>query len=247
MYSDFGFFLWRQGAIHAWAHAVNVKPLGEHLFTTRIQKNMSSVDYSLELGGPKRLTLIWAGSSLSILFDDKEIADVSATTEALLKGHQITLPDNSVLSVQIVKQFLFPQLHINRDGVPIPNSPSDPRKKIKSASVATFILGGLHILTGLALYSFVSSMISAVIIGALFIILGFVIRRESLWALAAVVIMQLYFNTIPTILNMNTIFAAGGLPSVISFFFRLYLLAQLIIGINAAWSIKGENKKRLIK
>jgi hypothetical protein len=204
---------------------------------------MSSLNYSLEKGEPKRLSLIWVGSNLSVKFDDQEVAEVSATKNALLKGHQIILPDDSTLSIQLVRRFLFTQLHINRNGEPVPNSPSDPHRKIRNASIATFILGGLHILVGIGLYSFANSMIYTALLGIMFVILGFAIRRESFWALLIAVIAQFLFNTFPSLINMNTIFATGGFLSIVSFFFRLYLLIQMMIGLGAMWSIRDNVNK----
>src|SRR5512134_1610684 len=147
---------------------------------------MPSLDYPLEKGGPKRLSLIWVGPTISVLFDDQEVAEVPATTEALRQGHQIGLPDNSILSLQLKKGFLVSQLHITRNGVPVPNTPSDPYRKIRNAAQATFILGGLHILVGLGLSTLDSSMILIAILGIIFIGLGFAVRRQSFWALLIV-------------------------------------------------------------
>jgi hypothetical protein len=203
---------------------------------------MPTLNYSLEKGEPKRLSLIWVGSNLSVMFDDKEVAEVPATPNDLVKGHQIILPDNSTLEIQLVRGFLFSRLHINRNGIPLPNSPSDPHKKIRDAATATFVLGGLNILIGIGLSSFDSSIIYTAILGIIFIFLGFAIRKESFLALIVAVIAQLFFNTIPNFLNIGTIFATG-FAGIFSFFFRLYLLFLMIIGIGALRSIRGNRNK----
>ena len=199
---------------------------------------MPSLDYPLEKGGPKRLSLIWVGATISVLFDEQEVAEVSATTEALRQGHQLSLPDNSILSLQLKKGFLSSQLHITRNGVPVPNTPSDPYRKIRNATQATFVLGGLHILVGLGLFTLDRSMILIAILGIIFIGLGFVVQRESFWALLIVTIAQLVFNFIPSLLNAGITFGSGGFPSVASFFFRLYLFYLLVVGLGAMWSIR---------
>ena len=199
---------------------------------------MPSLDYPLEKGGPKRLSLIWIGPSISLLLDDQEVAEVSAATEALRQGHQISLPDNSLLSLQLKRGFLVSQLHITRNGVPLPNTASDPYRKIRNAAQATFMLGGLHMLVGFTLSTLDSSMILIAIHGIIFIGLGFAVKKESFLALLTVAIAQLVFNTIPSLINMSTTFGTGGFLTVASFFFRLYLFYLLVVGLGAMWSIR---------
>lgn len=199
---------------------------------------MPILNYSLEKGEPKRLSIIWNISNLSVVLDDVEIMDTSATIPELSSGYELTLPDNSLLKIQLVKNFL----HVSRNGIPLPNSPADPYRKIKNAYLATFVLGGLYILIGIALFAYVNTMIFTAIFGAVFIILGFLIKRESLWALIIAVIAQVLFNTLPNLLNITAVFA-GGFSSMFSFVFRLYLLSQMIIGIGALKSISTSRQK----
>lgn len=199
---------------------------------------MPSLDYPLEKGGPKRLSLIWVGATISILFDDQEVAEVAATTEDLRRGHQISLPDNSVLNLQLKKGFLTSQLHITRNGIAVPNTPSDPYRKIRNATKATYMLGGLHLLIGLGLSRFESSMMLIAVLGIIFIGLGFAIRKESFWALLIVTIAELMLNIVPSLLNVVATFSAGSFLGIASFFFRLYLFYLLAVGLGAMWSIR---------
>ena len=46
------------------------------------------------------------------------------------------LPDRSKLEIKLVKNLggLAPELQLQRDGLPLPGSPSDPAERVKQAS-----------------------------------------------------------------------------------------------------------------
>ena len=203
---------------------------------------MPTFNYSLERGQPKRLKIVWNFSNppeLSVRLNGTEIANISATVPELTLGHQIDLPDNSVLNIQLVKGSLC----VSKNNIPLLNSPGDPHRKIRNAYISAFLLGGLSIYIGiLSTFFFHIPEILTIILGAVLIILGFLIKRESFWPLVIAVIVQLLFNAIPNLLNIKAIFA-GGLFSIFSFALRSYLLYQMIMGIGAWRSIKKLNRK----
>jgi hypothetical protein len=206
---------------------------------------MPTFNYSLEKGEPKRLKIVWNISNppnLSVILDGIEIENIPATVPELSSGHQLDLPDGSILKIQLIKGFLS----VSKNNIPLPNSPADPYKRIRNAYVGAFCLGGLSIYVGaLATLFFRTNMILTIILGVLLIILGFLIKRESLWALIMAIIIQVASNTIPNLLNIKAIFT-GGFLAIFTFAFRIYWLYQMIMGIGALQSMKTISKKSII-
>jgi hypothetical protein len=92
---------------------------------------MAKRKYALERGGPKRLFLRWRRGfeDFEVTFEGKALRLERAVLEG---GASVTLADGSSLFVQRVKRRwwsvgLRDELHLERNGVPVPGSDEDPR------------------------------------------------------------------------------------------------------------------------
>ncbi|HEY6002395.1 MAG TPA: hypothetical protein VIV57_05925 [Anaeromyxobacter sp.] len=111
---------------------------------------MAKRKYALERGGPKRLFVRWRRG-----FKDFEVAFEGKAWKldpALLAGGaSLTLADGSSLLVQRLKRRwwsigLRDELHVERDGVPVPGSDGDPRVLGRRAASVLLLFGLLRVL-----------------------------------------------------------------------------------------------------
>ena len=83
--------------------------------------------YTLDPDNPKRLDIVyktfWRGAT--VWLDGQEIGTVS-DKQGLLQGEEFKLPDGSKLKVRLTQSLLGSELHILRNGQPIPGSASHP-------------------------------------------------------------------------------------------------------------------------
>jgi len=116
---------------------------------------MPTLKYSLERGGPRRLEISWHGNYASmrdviIKLDGSLITVISSASE-LQGGKDLALPDGSTLSVISVKNRIFnfiksEEIHVSRNGLPIPGSPADSAHLAKAAALSAYIKGFLSVL-----------------------------------------------------------------------------------------------------
>lgn len=107
--------------------------------------------YSLEPGGPKRLSLSWVGSfeDLDVRLDGQRLGGGDGL-DAVRAGLTMALPDGGELRVQYRRPWFWPELAVLRDGAPLPGSDTDPHQRVRQCawfavflSVATLLASAL--------------------------------------------------------------------------------------------------------
>ena len=142
--------------------------------------------FSLEPGGPERLSVSWRGGfkDLTVSFDGQLVASFEQPKE--LKSPQaVTLPDGSRLEVQVVTT-LFPELHLVRDGEPIPGSAGDPATRHAAAWGMVAAIAGLNVAIGLLVEVFDIGFLRAIGAGWASVVSGARLRRPRLLRAASV-------------------------------------------------------------
>ena len=154
--------------------------------------------YALQKGGDKRLELSWKArwKRFTVKFDDQEVGVIPSRAE-LLEGRDFDLPDGSRLRVQL--KFIFlPMLALYRNDEPLPGTDADPHKRLRRACTTIFVLAGISLLFG-AIIEIASIRafqkegfgVALLIVGFVWFVLGLLVRRRSMIALAIAVILLL--------------------------------------------------------
>ncbi len=102
---------------------------------------MPTTTFAIEPGGPKRLEVRWTGpyQDVAIHFDGAQVGAIPSRAE-LEKGKSFTLPDRSVLHIELAKSFADLELRLTRDGLPLPGSVSDPAERVRLAGYITLFI-----------------------------------------------------------------------------------------------------------
>ena len=91
------------------------------------EKTMPSQTYLLDPDNPQRLEIAWGlGAGASVSLDGQNVGTVPGRRE-LLAGQTFRLPDGSVLKLRLIQRLTGSELHILRDGQPIPGPPRTHR------------------------------------------------------------------------------------------------------------------------
>lgn len=158
---------------------------------------MPTKKYILEPGGQQRLVLCWRGSwkRLTVWLDGNEVGTIP-DQRALRAGQSFSLEDGSNLHVQLVQNFLTPELRLLRNGRPLPGSPSDPAERLHIAYGTLFLVAGWHLAIGFLAEIYGSDALaslgiggSCLAVGMLFLVLGLMVRHRSTRALFAAMIL----------------------------------------------------------
>jgi hypothetical protein len=109
---------------------------------------------ALEEGGPPRLTLAWEGDYMrqfTVSLDGEIIGRIEGGQSGLREENRLHLPDGSLLTIQLIHSFfVFDDLHVLRDGSPLPGSAGDPRRNVTATVRTTFYTGLFFLVFGLA-------------------------------------------------------------------------------------------------
>ena len=84
-----------------------------------------------------------------IRLDGKEIGRIDGGQRELKDPHDFTLPDGTVLTIQLKQTRLQDELQVLRDGLPLPGSASNPAVKLSAAVRNVFFWGLLGTVLGL--------------------------------------------------------------------------------------------------
>ena len=201
--------------------------------------------YTLDPDNPKKLQIsnhaFWRGAT--VYLDGQEIGTVSSKQE-LLKGAELKLPDGSTLKVRLTQSLLGSELHIYRNGQPIPGSASHPETAVRNAYWALYLIGALGIVFGLVGRLLHVNMLGSMGIadysiglGLLFILLGFLVRRHSLLALYAGIVLFAADTVLGLVLTAQT----GGMPDMFNIIFRGLLFIPLVQGVGALRTVRAED------
>ena len=201
---------------------------------------MSKTLYALEPGGPKRLEVSYTGiwKDFTIRLDEKVIGMI-ADVEQLKAGQEFTLDDGSTLKVQLKLT-----LYVFRNGQRLLSY--DPAQHLGYTYKIIFIFGAMNILFwifGILPHknhgNLPAGNILSLVLGGLFIVLGFFVVRRSMIALAiAAGIVAVDLILIP--------FFPPNLPRlalILGAIFRVLVLLGMIQGFSA---IKALRRSRQI-
>ena len=197
--------------------------------------------YALERDGEERLEIRWTGNwkgiwrDLIITLNGEKVGAISNLRE-LKEGREFTLPDGSVLKLKLVQRFLTPELHVLRDGIPLPWSASDPVHRISVTYGVLFLLSGIFIVCGLLSELFEITLLEqfnfnylSIIFGIHFLVFGLRVKKSSLFALLGAIGVLSYNGVVSIVLQ--TIRQTGN--PFICLLFHVVFLMPLIRGIRA--------------
>jgi hypothetical protein len=191
--------------------------------------------YRLRRGERKRVAVSWSTFSspyLTVRLDGNVIGTVR-TEQELEMGQEFPFEGGSVLRVQLVHHFLSTQIHVLRNGQPLPGSPSDPFRILKTTYRLIFFVGGLSIVLGILLATVPDSGlqtwgISLIVSGLIFAFLGFLVVRRSTIALGLAI--ALYT------LDALVLLVPGNLLTIILY---AVVLIKMIQGFPAMHEIRN--------
>jgi hypothetical protein len=203
---------------------------------------MPAQTYTLDPDNPKRLDIVyksfWRGAT--VWLDGQEIGTVPGKQE-LLKGQEFKLPDGSMLKLRLIQRLTGSELHILRDGQPIPGSASHPETAVKTAYWALFLVAGISILFGVATQLLHVNMLGemgiggfSIFFGVAYAVLGYLVRRHSLSAMYAGV--ALY--AVDTILGLALTAMSGGVPGLFNILFRGLMFIPLVQGVGGLRALR---------
>jgi hypothetical protein len=197
----------------------------------------------MEKGGPKRLKLTWSfrgWKNFTVRLDGIPMAYASGKKE-LEAGRDFILPDRSVLSVKLHKTPFGHELKVLRNGEPLPGHGSDPLRRLKLSWYMLFFIGGLNILLGAAAMAMGPGMLQGLglglgssILGAVFLLLGFLVRRRSALALG----LAMALLAVDAALTMYWAAESGRPVPVSGMLIRAFFLVCLFRGLSALRELK---------
>jgi hypothetical protein len=198
--------------------------------------------YALVRGEEKKLVTSWdfGWNNIHIDFDEKEIGTI-ANRKELQAGQTFTLPDKSKLEVNFQNSIFSSGLILKRNGIPIPDSVTDPMTSIKASWQIALIVAIYNLIIGIVFaanefdtpYMPNFGLITAVI-GVAYLILSLIIKKKSLPALIGFMVLF----SIETLLEAATNY---------SFFvlIKAAIIYYLFQGIWAFKKIKEEDSEQI--
>ena len=202
---------------------------------------MPKRSYSLQKDGPKELECSWgiAWKNFTVKQNGQVIGTV-ANQKELKEGREFQLNDGSKLFVKL-KIGLTSGLYLTRDGQPLPGSDSDPMSKVKGAFTILLIIAVINI--GIGVLSTLFNLqeiglefgLGYIVFGFVFLILSIAVKRGSLIALIAAIIL-LILDALLGIVFMAT---SGGNQSIFWIIARIFFLIYLISSVSAFRKLKN--------
>ncbi len=205
---------------------------------------MPKQSYAFDPGGKKRLEIFWekTGAGVNTVSLDGNLLDVVLDQKSLRSGHEMPLPDGSILKIQLVMNFSGNEkLRVSRDGYPVPGSDLDPQLILHRACEMLYAFAGLHVVVGLAGLFFDFEALrcygvgtGSIIFGLIFLVLGFFTQRKSAIALILAVIVAVFYGikTYFFAVSRGCDFNMGAYLPVFSFLVVVLPGVKAIIDIN---------------
>ncbi|MFO0757317.1 MAG: hypothetical protein U0359_12550 [Byssovorax sp.] len=141
-----------------------------------IDRIMGSLDYSLVPRGKKRLKVLFTGDydTAVVELDGGQIWTADSRSQ-LTRGQRIRLPDGSDLFVKLAQAYGSTELHLTRDGIPVPGSPTDPTERANQAGYLLLFFALVTALLGLAVETTDLDVVEEISLGwpSLLIALGY--------------------------------------------------------------------------
>ena len=198
---------------------------------------MPKQSYPFEKDGPKRLELSWKAlwKDLTIRLDGEQIGAIP-THKELTAGKEFTLPDSSILKVQLIDRIYATNLQLLRNGQPLPGSASDPQSRLRTAYILLYLLAGLNLVLGLAaeLFRFdfllaIGMGLVSIIFGLVMLVLGIFVQRRSRLALG----LAMAILAIDGLAGVALAVTQGYPPSIAGFVVRGLLIIAMFPGLGA--------------
>ena len=198
---------------------------------------MPKLHYALEPNAPKRLELAWDGHyrDFAVKLDDEVVGQVPGAS-ALAAGHSLRLPDGSTLLLKTSGNAFINELRVTRDGKPLPGSAADPASRLRLCYQLLLAIGGLNLVLGLVAAVLNLRALQALgfgwgslLLGALYVVLGLLVRQYSLVAL----FMALVLYLLQMLFELVLPFLGGGSPNGLWVLARVLILIGLLQGIPA--------------
>lgn len=208
---------------------------------------MAKKTFALESGGPQRLELSWGmfWKNFQVTLDGKPVGTVSGGQKELKQGVEFSLPDGSTLDIQLMQSFMNVELRVQRDGVPLPGSASDPEQRVKNAAYLLYFLAGFNTLVGVVAMVINSEVLEnmglglgSIIFGALVAVLGFFSYRRS--RVAMVLAILLY--AADGLYTLASYSGPGSTPPAAGIIFRIYIIYALVQAVKAAGELSRQDE-----
>lgn len=203
---------------------------------------MPKQSFPLKPGSEEKVELEWKGGwkGFTVRAEGRELGQMNGQKE-LSAGGRYSLSDGSVLEVKLARSALTPELQVLRDGVPLPGTASDPATRVKTAAGIAFFIAGLNIVLGLiAVLGDIQFLQNAglgypsLVFGAVFLGLALGIKKASIVALIAAIVVFAADGILGLILTIE----AGGRPAVGGIVFRVFLLLPLIRAVSSVKAVR---------
>ena len=205
---------------------------------------MPKKQFAIEKGGAKRIEVSWKAfwKNFEVRFDGQIVGTANGLDE-LKAGKTFSLPDGSSLQVQYSSGFGRNELGVYRDGVPLPGSDKDPETVARTAAILVYVLAGLNMAIGIALYAFDVGMFKEALgggagliaVGLIFAVLGFFTMRRSRIALILATILYAIDGIAALMFSVG-----AGRPNVGMLFVRVIFLFAMIRGVTAMNELKAK-------
>jgi len=184
-------------------------------------------------GGWKSFTASLDGQPVGFVPDQK----------SLKAGQEFSLSDGSTLKVQLAQELYAVELRVPWNGRPLPGSPSDPAVRLRGAAGVIFFVAGLNIVLGflgaITHSPFLLSLglsFGSVFFGAIFLLLGYLVRRRSVPALA----IAFGLFALDGILSIGIASQQTGHPVIGGIVARIFFLTRIWQGFGAIRSLKED-------
>ncbi len=170
---------------------------------------MPEKNFALEQGEPKRLRVVSKMfSSHHTFYLDGQLLGQIEDAKDLKKGRAFNLPDGTKLNVRQKSTFGSTELQLFRNGRPLPESDTDPQKRLQISYGFIYAIGVINIVGGILLLLTQTSsvgglelkFVSAIATGIIYLVLGFFVQRRSQIALGIAVI-GFVFDTLSMVLS----------------------------------------------
>jgi hypothetical protein len=179
---------------------------------------------------------------MTITHDDTVIGQIPNAKE-LKKGQSFPLSDGRLLLVQLKQQAINPVLEVLLEGQPVPGSGTHPQEQVKAAEAVLWFIAGFNILLGLMTellhLEFLSALglgWGAVLIGTVYLLLGYwVKKKQSLGALYVAVGFLVLYMVLTVVYASET-----GANPVSGLILKIIFLTRLFSGIKALKHIRKE-------
>lgn len=206
---------------------------------------MPTRSYALQPQGPKRLELSWGGlwKNFTVKLDGIPVGTI-ANAQALRAGQQFGLPDGSLLKVQLVQSFFSSELRVLRDGQPLPQSDSDPRRRLKNAYGVLYFIAAVNLILGVVAVLFQVELLLQLGMGYFSIIVGLVYLGLAFFTqnrIGAALIIAIVLYALDGILGIVGAVSAGVNP-VTGLLVRIAFLVPMVQGVGAIKALKQEER-----